>query len=225
MKITEILLEHKKSRRAKKYNVKPEQPRNFVAKNAVMSGAGPHKDKKKAVKQGDVKHKKKELAVAEDATTPDSAARIAEIETHIAHLEKLLPSVIKISRDNHYVFEEIQSDIGIIENAVEELGDVAYDMKDAIEQAVEAVRHANGSLFNLEKTMKELIRHANMEIEDIEASDEWERRYGNGAEKTEESIKFPMAGNYKQGPAGQWSNKGSKKNRPAKRGDLVGGST
>jgi len=49
-----------------------------------------------------------------------------------------------------------------------------------------------------------------------------ERRYGN-KEETTEGMKFPMAGSYKQGPAGQWSNRGSKKNRPAKRGDLVGG--
>ena len=33
-------------------------PRNFVAKNAKSSGAGAHKDKKKAEKQGSVKHKK-----------------------------------------------------------------------------------------------------------------------------------------------------------------------
>lgn len=34
------------------------KPRNFVAKNAKMGGAGQHKDKKKADKQGDVKHRK-----------------------------------------------------------------------------------------------------------------------------------------------------------------------
>jgi hypothetical protein len=34
------------------------KPRNFVAKNAINTGAGAHKDKKKAAKQGDVKHKK-----------------------------------------------------------------------------------------------------------------------------------------------------------------------
>ena len=40
------------------------KPRNFVAKNAVAttSGAGAHKDKKKAMKQGEVKHKKTEYA-------------------------------------------------------------------------------------------------------------------------------------------------------------------
>ena len=35
------------------------KPRNFVAKNAISSGAGAHKDKKRAEKQGDVKHKSK----------------------------------------------------------------------------------------------------------------------------------------------------------------------
>jgi hypothetical protein len=36
----------------------PSKPRNFVSKNAKMGGAGAHKDKKKAEKQGDFKHKK-----------------------------------------------------------------------------------------------------------------------------------------------------------------------
>ena len=36
------------------------KPRNFVAKNQKTSGAGAHKDKKKAEKQGDVKHKNKQ---------------------------------------------------------------------------------------------------------------------------------------------------------------------
>ncbi len=41
------------------------KPRNFVAKNAINTGAGAHKDKKKAAKQGDVKHKNKEQELAE----------------------------------------------------------------------------------------------------------------------------------------------------------------
>jgi hypothetical protein len=39
-------------------SVEPGKPRNFVAKNAINTGAGAHKDKKKAAKQGEVKHKK-----------------------------------------------------------------------------------------------------------------------------------------------------------------------
>jgi hypothetical protein len=39
-------------------SIEPTKPRNFVAKNAINTGAGAHKDKKKAMKQGDTKHKK-----------------------------------------------------------------------------------------------------------------------------------------------------------------------
>ena len=47
----------------------PPKARNFVAKNATRSGAGAHKDKKKAAKQGDVKHKKP-FTEAEDKVCP-----------------------------------------------------------------------------------------------------------------------------------------------------------
>ena len=39
-----------------------QKPRNLVAKNAASGGAGAHKDKKKALKQGDQKHKNKDYA-------------------------------------------------------------------------------------------------------------------------------------------------------------------
>jgi hypothetical protein len=52
-----------------------DKPRNFVAKNAMKttSGAGAHKDKKRADKQGDVKHKNKqfEQGVAERVRDPE----------------------------------------------------------------------------------------------------------------------------------------------------------
>jgi hypothetical protein len=53
--------EGKKDRRDPIRTIKP---RNFVAKNAsaTTSGAGAHKDKKKAMKQGDTKHKNQEYA-------------------------------------------------------------------------------------------------------------------------------------------------------------------
>jgi hypothetical protein len=47
------------------------KPRNFVAKNASLAGkAGQHKDKKKAEKQGDVKHKKQSMPTESVATIP-----------------------------------------------------------------------------------------------------------------------------------------------------------
>jgi hypothetical protein len=67
MRIRELL-------EAKTKKAEAPKPRNFVAKNAINTGAGAHKDKKKAAKQGDVKHKNKELAVAETATAGATSA-------------------------------------------------------------------------------------------------------------------------------------------------------
>lgn len=60
MRVTEIIAESKQPK-------EPPKPRNFVAKNAVNTGAGAHKDKKKAEKQGDFKHKKQAIPMDEEA--------------------------------------------------------------------------------------------------------------------------------------------------------------
>lgn len=70
MKINHIL-------EGKTEKVTPPKPRNFVAKNAIQSGAGAHKDKKKAQKQGDIKHKKKEMELAEASESPSTIQQIA----------------------------------------------------------------------------------------------------------------------------------------------------
>jgi len=51
-------LEDKGITESKTKKAEAPKPRNFVAKNAINSGAGAHKDKKKAMKQGEQKHKK-----------------------------------------------------------------------------------------------------------------------------------------------------------------------
>lgn len=56
---------------------KAPKPRNFVAKNAVTSGAGAHKDKKKAEKQGDVKHKKQAVPMESATAGATSAGNVA----------------------------------------------------------------------------------------------------------------------------------------------------
>jgi hypothetical protein len=51
------------------------KPRNFVAKNATTSGAGAHKDKKKAEKQGDTKHKAKTIPMDESELDEKSVSQ------------------------------------------------------------------------------------------------------------------------------------------------------
>jgi hypothetical protein len=68
MKAKEFIIELKKE----------SKPRNFVAKNASLAGkAGQHKDKKKAEKQGDVKHKK-EIATMESVLNEISQGNYRE---------------------------------------------------------------------------------------------------------------------------------------------------
>lgn len=62
--------------RAKDF-IPKDKPRNFVAKNAKMGGAGQHKDKKKAEKQGDVKHKKS-LMPMEDTLSELSTEKLGQ---------------------------------------------------------------------------------------------------------------------------------------------------
>lgn len=66
MKAKEFIAETKKVEKLK--------PRNFVAKNAVQSGAGAHKDQKKAQKQGDFKHKKDAVPM-EDTVTEKAVSK------------------------------------------------------------------------------------------------------------------------------------------------------
>lgn len=47
------------------------KPRNFVAKNQKTTGAGAHKDMKRAEKQGDVKHKKDRIPMDERVRDPE----------------------------------------------------------------------------------------------------------------------------------------------------------
>lgn len=42
--------------------IPPSKPRNLVVKNQPTTGAGVHKDKKKEIKQGKVKHKKRDYS-------------------------------------------------------------------------------------------------------------------------------------------------------------------
>ena len=54
------------------------KPRNFVAKNQKTAGAGAHKDKKRAEKQGDVKHKNKQLDMVEVAPPTAKGERMVK---------------------------------------------------------------------------------------------------------------------------------------------------
>ena len=76
-------------------------PRNFVAKNAKMGGAGQHRDKKREQKYGQQKHKQRELAVDEGLGNKFSAAmgkisrKIQESRLGIDLEDRVLHAIVK----------------------------------------------------------------------------------------------------------------------------------
>ena len=78
------------------------KPRNFVAKNAKMGGAGQHKDKKKAQKQGDVKHKKPvyETGALKVQKDDDKATVLLNPATGVqTQIDKTNPNAPRLAQD------------------------------------------------------------------------------------------------------------------------------
>ena len=209
MRATEIITESKKTGASK--------PRNFVAKNAKMGGAGPHKNEKKAAKQGNTKHKNQEISEAD-------GNKVQQIEAMIAQLEQLAPAVMTLQK-NHYEFEAIEDEITSLTGPVSELSDSSArgDLKDAMETAIESIRTANGAVYEIEKTLKYLIKHANYSLDDARDEAAYESRFGGDPSLEEGSEEIPFAGKkvgQREGPAGQLKGK-DPKGYP--KGKLVGG--
>ena len=105
------------------------KPRNFVAKNAMKttSGAGAHKDKKRADKQGDVKHKGKQFdeGVVEAVDADLRAAVISVIQT-----------IYNGAVDGHDMIDDVADELGDYFDSVEQSSD------DVLKQAYSYMRDA-----------------------------------------------------------------------------------
>lgn len=200
MKATDFITEARK--------IEPSKPRNFVAKNMgkTSSGAGPHKDKKKAVKQGDVKHKNKEMAEG------DEGNKIQKLEALINELEQLMPAVTTAQK-NHYEFEEMEAEVGAIAEAAKSLSDssAVVDITDAVEEAIQHMRQANGAIYNIEKTLKGLIKSANYSLDDARDEEQYESRFGG--EESVQEVSNEKLKSYKRASAGDAINRQNIANR------------
>jgi hypothetical protein len=99
------------------------KPRNFVAKNQKTAGAGAHKDKKRAEKQGDVKHKQKQFEqsmveaenigqqMANDGVTysPEKENEIIDLMAQYMQKAGMSPKQIRylLSYDEDYVSDQL----------------------------------------------------------------------------------------------------------------------
>jgi hypothetical protein len=79
------------------------KPRNFVAKNQKTAGAGAHKDKKRAEKQGDVKHKQKQFdeeAAGVGIVTKQNATVDVPVGGEYMNVKKLFPKKKKVKEQS-----------------------------------------------------------------------------------------------------------------------------
>jgi hypothetical protein len=83
----------------KEDKINASKPRNFVAKNATTSGAGAHKDKKKAAKQGDVKHKNKDIHMAEAEKNPHTSALGKALYRDLSKEKKASPAQVQRNKE------------------------------------------------------------------------------------------------------------------------------
>ena len=103
------------------------KPRNFVAKNQKTAGAGAHKDKKRAEKQGDVKHKLKQFEDAEPLDREFALVKkLGRLGERIVQNPKLWEKYDEAidNDDIDWIISLIQEGTGATSEEVEKLADL-----------------------------------------------------------------------------------------------------
>lgn len=148
--------------------IKTEKPRNFVAKNAKMGGAGAHKDKKKAEKQGDVKHKQKAFAEEnESVNIPEMQKQLAELQNRQEVLRNAVEEARKITTEIKYddtamtIVNRIQELAGKTEISEQEI-------KWAVNEVMEKARELESAVYKLDDAFTDAYREIKYKAEELE---------------------------------------------------------
>jgi len=123
------------------------KPRNFVAKNQQTAGAGAHKDKKKAEKQGDIKHKKQAVPMEDAAgvgiVTKQNATVDVPVGGEYMNVKKFFPKKKKVKEQGVAEASKGQKFIVTYHNNLSDdsytvmvSADDEYDAKDKVRYAL-----------------------------------------------------------------------------------------
>lgn len=234
MKAKEFIIELKKELK----------PRNFVAKNASLAGkAGQHKDKKKAEKQGDVKHKIKQYDEGVEEASLGNYREKALKQKAQSQIGAMFNTDPEKQKQDLATFNKRERGLNRLKARDEVARKTAADkqMSDNIAKLPElkaeyermkaeykSLGGSNWQYADREQNLTDRERKARSMEGPL--NNLW--RTISAAEKAQknqdvkETYKMQFAGTkvgHKEGQAGQWRNDGPKKNKPAKPGDLVGG--
>jgi predicted nucleic acid-binding Zn-ribbon protein len=143
------------------------KPRNFVVKNQKTSGAGVHKDKKKAVKQGDQKHKNRQFTEAEEIRDRSSIQKeISELEKQIDTVRSATNKAKNITREVKYFdFTDI---IVRIQTLAETAGVDMAEFESKVGEVQEAVNAVESAVYGLDDVFVDLYRTLETRLSDLE---------------------------------------------------------
>jgi len=133
------------------------KPRNFVSKNAKMGGAGAHKDKKKAEKQGDFKHKKQGMAEGSKMARADKSAKTPKPKD-----QQEYDDVEKYRKDLAQSYNK-EPNFGIKDDEEENKWWIDYDLDEGVAEAKSASRRWHDAL-QREKERRERNERAGQEL-------------------------------------------------------------
>lgn len=144
------------------------KPRNFVAKNQKTAGAGAHKDKKKAEKQGDVKHKQKAFAEeTESVNIPEMQKQLAELQNRQEVLRNAVEEARKITTEIKY-----DDTAMTIVNRIQELAGKTeisdQEIKWASNEVMEKARELESAVYKLDDAFTEAYREIKYKAEELE---------------------------------------------------------
>ena len=167
----------------------------------------------------------------DDSTDDDyyegrSVMENTDISKQLAVLEKQLSNAEVGLRRAREITRQIKYD-SVSMNIVSEITELAKSLglEDGIKygasNVMEAERALEAAVYELEESFEDHVRGIRWKIDDLEDQEKYPQE--SLQEKMMPASMFAGSKKNKLGTAGQWRNKGSKKNSPAKAGDLVGG--
>ncbi len=161
------------------------KPRNFVAKNQKTAGAGAHKDKKRAEKQGDVKHKLKQF---EDAEPMDRefalVKKLGRLGERVVQNPKLWEKYNEaIDNDNiDWIISLIQEGTGATAEEVQKLADLFGEIGGGLGRIIDfawAVKEGTWNKDFMDPYRKHRSQDMSERIRDPEDWDEGNTEPGN----------------------------------------------
>lgn len=155
--------------RAKDFTVKKRDPNWEILQAKRSSGAaGQHKDKKKAVKQGEVKHKNKEFAEeAGEINIADMQKQLAELENRKDTLRHAVQEARKITTDIKYD-DTVMSITTRIQQLAEKVGIDAKEIQWAIKEVEEKANELESAVYALDDAFTDAYRDADNKAAELE---------------------------------------------------------